>query len=553
MPDSTQLTANANYTEAYILSASAYHAQNNPTGVKNGEIFFATDTKKVFLGVVDAQDNLTWRVLESINAGSTSDTNPISASAPACWYDAGNTYSNGGVTTGVRMRCVKDMSGNDYHMVANHGSSQFTLSRDDGVYYFGDGGTADPDSTLRYRCVDSVLNLSGLRIGGNLAFNNGGCSGLVVFKLKSPYAMGTGDDQSGLHDAYAHSLPYEEIDTVYANESDEERFWRKMNCKPTDPTPHSFFPWYSAYFFGRNYVHASQLKYGGGYYWYAVKNHSSGFVHPRSGIFNNCHLGWNTLFFRSAGGGKAAEILLNGRNFIALSSPMVEGSIKADYDGNSGQALWVTSPPGDKDFLRPLNTKWELPDADANGVKTTPKSEYIMHNGYAYDHAYAKFWRHPYVEPGYEWYVGDNVDGTNTADTDYRKGSMMSWGHNNTTQRNGLGESLLSPVNRHYGGWYNSVMGNYNGNMPYKDDISTNDVSVTLANNQLDLTGTQSSLWSENIMWNKRISDDDRDAVLKEIHAKYQANGGAMPQLPGGNTNPVMMPSKNSFWESPWV
>ena len=224
-----QLTANSDYIETQILSLSPYDASTNPTGVKDGDLYFSTDTRRLFLGLVSSSGVLSWRSLDSSSTQSSTGSSAMLSSGPMMWLDAQSEFSNDGVALGGKLKTIKDRSGNDFHYCQNLASKLYTLSSDGGINYW-DKGTLSATS-IRYRCVSELLNACGLRIGGSLKLSNGACSFMTVFKLKNPFAAGTGVDQSG-QNLGIHNLPYEECT------SHEQR----LNCTSTDNSAWSLFP-----------------------------------------------------------------------------------------------------------------------------------------------------------------------------------------------------------------------------------------------------------------------------------------------------------------------
>ena len=169
-----QLTANSDYIETQILSLSPYDASTNPTGVKDGDLYFSTDTRRLFLGLVSSSGVLSWRSLDSSSTQSSTGSSAMLSSGPMMWLDAQSEFSNDGVALGGKLKTIKDRSGNDFHYCQNLASKLYTLGSDGGINYW-DKGTLSA-SSIRYRCVSELLNACGLRIGSSLQLSNGALS-----------------------------------------------------------------------------------------------------------------------------------------------------------------------------------------------------------------------------------------------------------------------------------------------------------------------------------------------------------------------------------------
>lgn len=517
---SNQLTADANNTEAQILSKSPYDQSSNPSGVQNGEIYFATDTKKVFLALVSGT-SVTWRVVESGSVTGDTSLSPIQATSPMLWVDANNSYSMNDKTEGEKIDTIKDISGNDFHSVQNYSSYQYTHSKDGNVSYFDRAGLTP--SNIRYRPADIILGQLKLRIGSMLKFSGGATSFLVVFKLDGPWAKGSGIDQSGGYYASdAHSDNYEDCTT----------FGQKLNCKHTQTATHSLFPFYGRIYFGANYSHVTTnaaARYGGIFtqnLWCA----NNAYINPKAGIFDNCFQHWNTLFVRAPAGGKAVEMLLNGKNFIALSRPMLEGQAKTH-----NQLGWTTTaPPG---LPLALNDKWE---------KNTEEQALTTF----YTQSGSTYYFHPYVEQGYEYYPMDGHDGGASGTTGYGGEGVEAY--------NGLhyNDGKMYHANKPQGWLWDSSVNSYSGAKAHTNALTSNSVATTAANNLVDYQAQEACQFAEWIGWKRRISDEERNSVLQDIHAKYQGLGDGMPSLPtssaAGNSS-GMMPSKSSVMDPPWI
>ena len=510
MSTENELIANSDYTEAEIFGLSPYDEQANPTGVKDGQLFFATNTKKLFLSSVSGTA-VNWSVIESTRAG-TSDVNDIFASsAPSIWLDAQSSATTGSAGTGERLKAVRDRSGNDFHYVSNLSSKQFTLSVDNSTKFFDLGSLSY--SSVRYRCVDQMLTASGMRIGAGLTVQNGACSFLAVFKSKKPWAVSRVDGK-----------PYEECTTH------EER----LQCGASDNTSHQLLPLYNLGY--GQYVHSSHMKYGGAYYNYLSSNinGAGSMTFPKAGIFNNTHEQWNTLFIRSASEGKAAEILINGKNFIGLSLAMKEGATKLGL-----QADWANGNnlPSDNPAFQTTGSTWLK-----NGENQVNSSYLLSSGGTGADNLI--YWNLPYAEPAYEFYPADLLDGVSGTSTS----AVAVNGHRSGTH-SGVRYSSYQPWNP----WFSSAVNVYSGNFPGPSVYRGDTHSVDAINAPFDLAGNSQFSFAECAMWSKRLDDTTRDGVLAQIHEKYKALGSGMPDLPGGNSSPAMMPSKTSLWDAPWI
>ena len=101
--------------------------------------------------------------------------------------------------------------------------------------------------------------------------------------------------------------------------------------------------------------------------------------------------------------------------------------------------------------------------------------------------------------------------------------------------------------------WFSSAVNVYSGNFPGSSVYRGDTHSVDAVNAPFDLAGNSQFNFAECAMWNKRLDDTTRDGVLAQTHEKYKALGSGMPDLPGGNSSPAMMPSKTSLWDAPWI
>lgn len=519
---SNPLTANATLTEQQILTSSAYDSSSNPLGVGHGEIYFATDTKKVFLALVSGSD-LTWRIVESTSAASSTGSSDMLNTNPTLWYDANTPYSVNGATEGDRINVLKDLSGNDFHAAQNLGSKQFTLGVDSGVKFFDKADIAH--TTIRYRIVDTILSEVGLRIGSDLKFINGDLSFMIIFKLEYPWASGTMVDHSGgSWPSDTHSNMYEDCNS----------FAEKSNCahSAADSTD-NLLPFYNSAKWLYAYWSGPAAKHSGIFNSTLLSPKGGGYVQPKAGIYNNCHETWNTLFFRSSSSGKAMEILLNGRNWLALTQPMQEGTAKL-----GAQLGWVTTAPEVSNFSYSpaLNDKWET------NTETEAKTTFYKKIG-------TKYYLFPYVEHGYEYYPMDHKDGGQTTTP------------NNTMAYTGVGTSGNGFYNTSHPTepLWNANTSSFSGTGANRAITAHNlNHALDATNAPLDLMGQKRQRMAEIAVWRRRLTDEERNNILTETHAKYAAFGGAspMPSLPNssaaGNSG-GMMPSKGNVYVAPWI
>lgn len=509
-----QLTAQATHTEAQIFNFSPFDSSSNPTGVKNGEIYFSIDTKKIFLAIVDG-GVLTWRIIESSSTSTSTAPSEILATNPTVWVDANTPYSVNDATEGDHVSAVMDLSGNDFHFAQNMMSKQFTLSKHMNVNYFDNGSSGY--AAIRYRCAADILSELGMRIGQGLSVSGTAASSLVVFKLNGPFAMGTGDDHSG--GTFAGDKHYKKYEDCVS-------FAERSNCGSELIHAWGPMPFYYKSSWLTNYDHISSAKHGGIFYTNMFASKTS-YIHPKAGIFNDCHGRWNTLFFRTSGDGSCFEILLNGKNFVALSRAMKEGASKT-----GAQLDWVTTAPT-ANFSTATNDKWEV------NTETQVKTTHFIKQG-------ANYWHHPYVEPGYEYYPMDGLDGGDSGTANNNQASTGVRTSDGRVASANDGQTVL----------YNDTRLKYDGANNIGTWLKTSSVSVDAASNHFDLVGDSRSDFSEFVQWKRRLTDEERNKVLNEIHSKYANLGGGMPALPGssaaGNSG-GMMPSKGSVFDAPWI